>query len=496
MSLAWSEAARLAAKGGPADRLRRWLIAGCAALAVSLLACAVAVPGYWDQERRYRAEDYSYLGDVLAQPGLAFGIALTLALMAVPVIHLAMQAVRVGAPERDRRLSGLRTAGATLADVRAVLRAEALVWTCIGVVIGLAGWAAALALVTPRVELGYSADWNGVEEGSRLLLVVLWPSWWLLALAAIVVVAVAATLLPLSARRVVVPAPQSLATEQRMSRALALSLVVSLATTVVSLVAVLVVNATLTGASQWGPRLTGWLGALLLVSGVALLICSLAAGAPAVARRVAGVLDRGRGPSAFLAARLMRAHPGLASRTAVSLVLVAFVGGVAIPIEGLLRASAVADVERNGEAGPGGSALSPDVLAYVVPATAVEVLVVLAAVLGVVGLLVAVREQVTLRGSMLARQIAHGVPARVLRRALVVEAASPTVVMTTVAMAVGVLVAVVLGVDSEITPHVLGEVAWARLVGLWVLLVAGATLAAAVGCRRVGSSPRELRDRG
>lgn len=494
MSLAWSEAARLAAKGGPADRLRRWLIAGCAALAVSLVACAVAVPGYWDQERRYRAEDYSYLGDVLAQPGLAFGVGLALALMAIPVVHLAMQAITVGAPERDRRLSGMRAAGATPSDVRAVLRAEALVWTCIGCVIGLVVWAALLALISRRVTLDYSANWDGLEEGSRPLLVVLWPSWWLLILAAIVVVAVAAALLPLSARRVVVSGRPGFAPEQGMSRALGLGLMVSLASTLLGLLALLVVNATLQGGSQWGARLTGWLGGLLLVSGVALLVCSLAAGAPGVARRVADALDRGRGPSTFIAARLMRAHPRLASRTAVSLVLVAFVGGMAIPIEGLLRASAVANVERNGEAGPGGAELSPDVLAYVVPATAVEVLVVMAAVLGVVGLLVAVREQVTLRGPMLARQIDQGVPTRVLRRALVVEAAAPTVVMTTAAMAVGACVATLLGVADDVPSHV-GAVPWERFVGLWVLLFAGATLAAAVGCLRVGSSPRGLRDR-
>ncbi|GAA8853356.1 hypothetical protein DUHN55_43990 [Helicobacter pylori] len=494
MSLTWAEAARLAAKGGRADRLRRWLIAGCAALAVSLLASAAAVPGYWDRERRFAAEDYSYLGDLLAQPGLAFGVGLALALLAVPVIHLAMQAVRVGAPERDRRLAGMRAAGATPSDVRAVLRAEALAWTGIGCLAGLVVWAAVLGLISRRVTIEYSANWNGVEEGIRPLLVVLWPSWWLLVLAAAVVVAVAATLLPLSARRVTVSTRDTFTPEPEMSRALGLSLMVSLAATAVGLLALVVVNAALQGASQWGARLTVWLGGLVLVSGVALLICSLAAGAPAVARRVAGGLDRGRGPSTFIAARLMRAHPRLASRTAVSLVLVAFVGGMAIPIEGLLRASSVANVERNGEAGPGGAELSPDVLTYVVPATAVEVLVALAAVLGVVGLLVAVREQVTLRGPMLARQIAHGVPARVLRRALILEAVGPTAVMTTVAMACGAFVSMLLGVADEV-PSFVGAVAWDRFFGLWVLLVAGATLAAGIGCRRVGSLPQGLRAR-
>ena len=44
MSLAWSEAARMAAKGGPADRLRRRLMAGCAALAMVPAGLASGIP--------------------------------------------------------------------------------------------------------------------------------------------------------------------------------------------------------------------------------------------------------------------------------------------------------------------------------------------------------------------------------------------------------------------------------------------------------------------
>lgn len=491
MSLTWVEATRRAAKGGPADRLRRALIVVCAALGVSIVSSAVTVPRYWEQVGP-DDDSFSLLGSVLAQRGLAFGIMLTLALSAVPVIHLAMQAVRVGAPERDRRLAGMRAAGATGSDLRAVLRGEALVCTCVGVVAGLGTWALTLTALSRWVRIEYSMNWNGVEEGSMPLLTVLWPSPWLLVLSAVVVIAIAACVLPLSARRVTTTRRQRHSAEQEMSPVLAVALLASVAATVAA-VAALFVIASLGGLSLGDSLLTNGLAGTLLIAGTGLRICALAAAGPGVARRVGRVLARRDGATQFLASRMLQAHPALAARTAVSLVLVAFIGGVAIPVKATLRAQAVQQVERNGEAGPGGADSSPDVLGYVVPATAVEVLVVVTACLASIGLLVAIREQVSLRGEALSQLTAQGVPARVLRRSLVLEAVAPSMVMSTVALIVGVVIAAAWGGGA--TGGFATGAMWVRLIGLWLLLVGGAAAAAHVGSRRVGREPRRIRDR-
>src|SRR5690606_34331846 len=67
---------------------------------------------------------YQYTHDLLVEPGLRPGVAFGLLLLCIPVLALAGQSARLGAPGRDRRLAQIRLAGATPRQAVAVAVAE------------------------------------------------------------------------------------------------------------------------------------------------------------------------------------------------------------------------------------------------------------------------------------------------------------------------------------------------------------------------------------
>ncbi|MGO1166430.1 MAG: FtsX-like permease family protein [Janibacter sp.] len=497
MSLTWTEASRLAAKGGPADRLRRWLMVGCAALGAMVLAAAASIPSFWEQGSSPQAESSSVLGELLADPGLAAGVIIALVLLAVPIVHLLAQAVRVGAPGRDRRLSAMRSAGATPADVRTVIRAEALACSVVGTVVGVLGFYVLLA-VAPRVfRVGFAdfAPGAGMESGTVPVLEVgAWPNPFVLIAAAALGPALAALLTPLAARHVHATVVEQARPERHRSPVLIGALLVFMALSGVAVAALLAGRPE--GERWYTPVLDG-LALLLPITASGLCVTVLALLAPGVARWTGRLLSVGGGVTTFLAGRMMLAHPRLASRTAVSLVLVALVGAVSIGIEGMLTSQLMSGPRAYGydEAEAAGR-LPSEVLFYIVPVLVVQALTVVAAVLGAIGLLVAVTEQVALRGPQLTRQVAAGVPRSVLRRALVIEAAAPVAVMTTIALVMGAGLPVLAMVVSG-EPQFLDGVHWERLVILWLALVGGSTVAAYLGGRGLteAGDVRRIRDR-
>jgi len=104
---------RLALAGTRTDIARVALTAFAAMLGtLSLLATATVLV--------IDGEAVRYTHNLLVEPGLRPGVATALALLCIPVLALAGQSARVGAPARDRRLSALRLAGATPRQVIAV----------------------------------------------------------------------------------------------------------------------------------------------------------------------------------------------------------------------------------------------------------------------------------------------------------------------------------------------------------------------------------------
>src|SRR4051794_41081912 len=119
-----STALLLARPVAAADRARFALIAVAMAAAggLALAATHIARHGAAGPPERYvtfvATGGYA---DSTTTRGVVFGIALLM----VPILALAVQALRVGSIARDRRLAALRLAGATPRDVRLVAAAEA-----------------------------------------------------------------------------------------------------------------------------------------------------------------------------------------------------------------------------------------------------------------------------------------------------------------------------------------------------------------------------------
>lgn len=80
----------------------------------------VVIDGGW-----YTTSNSGGFAPYVAQPGLRVGTVLATVLLTVPLLALAVQALRVGSLARDRRMASLRLAGATPAEVRMIAAAEA-----------------------------------------------------------------------------------------------------------------------------------------------------------------------------------------------------------------------------------------------------------------------------------------------------------------------------------------------------------------------------------
>jgi hypothetical protein len=92
---------------------RAALLAGTTAAATALLLVALTMlllPSYPAEE----------LFSLVAEPGLRWGTAFATALLVLPLLLMLNQVVRLGTATRERRLAGLRLAGATPAEVRRI----------------------------------------------------------------------------------------------------------------------------------------------------------------------------------------------------------------------------------------------------------------------------------------------------------------------------------------------------------------------------------------
>ena len=92
---------------------RAALLAGTTALATALLLVALTM-------LLLPSEPAEALFSLVAQPGLRYGTAFATALLVLPLLLMLNQVVRLGTATRERRLAGLRLAGATPAEVRRI----------------------------------------------------------------------------------------------------------------------------------------------------------------------------------------------------------------------------------------------------------------------------------------------------------------------------------------------------------------------------------------
>jgi hypothetical protein len=448
-----SGALLLARPASPADRTRSLLVAVSTGVAGALLVAAARIA------RLQLDTDGSSFGfgftprtgseglaPYVSQAGLRPGVVLGVLLLAVPVLALAVQALRTGSVARDRKLSSVRLAGATPGEVRRIAAVEAAGAALVG------GLLAGPAYLLLYVLLGALPT-----AGHRLL-----PSpdgIDLLAWLAVVVLALLAGLLAggLVARRVVVdPLGVRRRTRDVPPGKVALAVTLLAAAGLVTGVIAMAVGP----AHWWFPI------GLILVS----LLVMVFAGAPAAVTALGRRRARRAGAVDLLAGLRVAAAPRSNGRVAAVLL----VCGVAFGVQAVL----VGDLLRSHNLGDdrsfylGGHALA-------------AAGVVVALVVAVVTLLVGMSDALLEARRPLAALRALGVQESELEESLRAQSSTgtvPAVVVGTVLGAVG------------ITTLIAGDEAWSHEAARAALPVAVTALVAALLVRLlVRGSARLLR---
>ncbi|NJC72623.1 ABC transporter permease [Planosporangium thailandense] len=423
-----SAAVRLALAGTRTDALRVVLTTASGALATVVLLLAVTVlaiptpgkPGDTSSDswsRQYRLE-------LLVEPGLRPGVVIALVLLAVPVLVLAGQCGRLGAPARDRRLAAIRMAGATPRQTAMLAATETGVATALGALLGLAGYLAGRVLL-------HRPDAEG-----RLLLPTDVPPPWpgigvvcvglpLLAMAVTVVLLRRVSFTPFGVVR---------RTRTRAPRPWPVVLVVA-GFGLISLLQPL---------ARWADR-RHWtlpvpLFPILLFVAVLLAAVGVVVGTGSVSHAAGRILHRfARRPAALLAARRLMADPWSGSRTfAVLLVCVLFGAGAAA-----VRAWFASDFATSEEASrwmaraQGQPYVPRDTSFYFDSMDLVNGVVGVATALAAAGMLVAIVEGIVSRRRAYASLVATGVPRGTLARAILWQTFAPVVPAVLVALVAG-----------------------------------------------------------
>ncbi|BBH65622.1 hypothetical protein ACTI_23070 [Actinoplanes sp. OR16] len=158
----FSTLVRLSLAGNRTDRLRTVLTAVSAALAAVFLLAAATVASIRGGEMVIDGTGMGtrspgtqqYASALLMEAGLRPGVIFALVMLALPVLALAGQCIRLGAPARDRRLVALRLGGATPGQAVLIAGAETAVASLFGSLIGLGVFAALRSVLDNRTADG------------------------------------------------------------------------------------------------------------------------------------------------------------------------------------------------------------------------------------------------------------------------------------------------------------------------------------------------------
>ncbi|MFE6195446.1 FtsX-like permease family protein [Streptomyces sp. NPDC057838] len=325
-----------------------------------------------------------FAAGILDQPGTRAGVVLGLLLLLLPVLGFVGQCARIGAVHRDRRLAGLRLAGATPWQVRRIAALE----TGLACALGSAVATVPSVLFLARLRDGLTAP----------------------VLAAVAVVAVAVPVLgaaagALALRRVVAsPLGSVRRTAPRAGRGSRTLFLCGLLLAAVSALLTAVTAVDAPHGSSGGPPLP--LAGLVVAAGAGAVW--LSAATARVTGRILAV--RARSAATLIAAERLRDDPWSAARTHAAVLLVTVAGTGFLGIRRVL-----ADVVRD----------RPDASYYLTGLNLTGAAVAVAFALTLSGLAVGTAESVAGRRRGLAAQVAAGVPRAVLGRALLLETALP-----------------------------------------------------------------------
>ncbi|MBZ9643558.1 FtsX-like permease family protein [Streptomyces sp. PSKA30] len=328
-----------------------------------------------------------FANGLLNNPGEREGVVVALLLLLIPVFGFLGQCARIGAVHRDRRLAGLRLAGASPWQVRRIAAAEAGLACLVGSAVGTV-FSVLLLLVVWEVPSGYA--WAGI------------------AVVAVAVPVIGALVSVLALRRVVASPlgwVRRIRPQSRPGLMFLLAVLLFGGVALGSYAAVSDPARNRSGAS--GPLLVF---ALLIVTGTAALWL-VGATARLTGRLLASRTDR---PALLIAAERLRDDPWAAARTHAAVLLVTIVGTAFVGIRQVLLEVLHSDKR-----------LSEDASFYTTGLDLTAAAIAMALAITLSSLAVGTAESLATRRRGLAAQAAAGVPPSVLSRALLLETALP-----------------------------------------------------------------------
>jgi hypothetical protein len=405
--------ARLAVAGNRTDLLRTVLTAVSAMLAVvALLAAAtvISITGYADR----------YSNPLLVEPGLRPGVMATLILVSLPVLTLAGQCIRLGAPARDRRLAAFRLAGATPRESVLIATAETAAAALLGSVLGLVAYVMGRELVTRRDRAGLLVLPTDVLPHTAAIVPI------------VLVVPVAAALIGALLMRRIIVTPLGVVRRLRDHGPRPWPGLVIAAGLVLFAVPS-------RWDAQWGmPRALLY---SLLAAGVLLTIAGVVLGTGWISHTAGRLLRRyGRGPAALLAGQRLITDPWNGSRTMAGLLAAVIAGAGALGYRAQLGTVFRAyDLFNQAQAKADGSGISAgaDPEFYFGAIRLVVIAVSLSAAVAAAGVLVALAESIVARRRTFAALTAAGVPRRTLAAAVLWQTLTPIVPALILGVAAG-----------------------------------------------------------
>jgi hypothetical protein len=407
---------RLALAGSRTDTLRVALTgmsAALATLAILSAATVLAIPGSGTDPDGSAILADQYRSKLLAEPGLRPGVAFGLVLLTIPVLALAAQCGRLGAPARDRRLAAIRLAGATPRQVVALVTAETGVASTLGVAAGL------IIYLTGRAVL------DRPDAAGRLALPadVLPPTGALVAITIglpLVATAVAAVLL----RRVTVT-PFGVARKVRRKAPKpwpGLLIVLGMAAVAVLEPLGRYADRHELDLPHWVPPALLFIGGLLAMTGVVLGTGWISFTAGRLLHKTA------RRPAALLAAARLMADPWSGSRTFTAMLAAVMFGAGAAEVRASFAATFAAEAKNS---------TTRDTAFYFQSLDLVDAAVLVATAIAAAGLLVALAEGIVSRRRTYTAQVATGVPRAALARSILWQVFTPIVPAVLIALTVG-----------------------------------------------------------
>ncbi|MEO3773700.1 FtsX-like permease family protein [Micromonospora sp. B9E7] len=413
---------RLALAGSRTDIARVVLTALSALLATlaglaALTVLAIPTSAATDENPNRLSEQYH--NALLGEPGLRGGTAFALLMLMVPVLALAGQCARLGAPARDRRLAAIRLAGATPGQVTRLAVLETGMAALLGTLAGLGVYLLGRELLHRPDARGQLALPTDVLPSTGALTAVV--------LGLPVVAALAAALM----LRTVTTSPLGVSRKTTRERGPGpwAGLLIGFGVVSFAVIRPVAYRIDYSGELAWLMPLLFALGALAAMIGVVIGTGWISYNCGRMLRRHA------RRPAALLAAGRLMADPWAGSRTFAALLAALIFGGGAAAQRAYFATKDQLDQEQNGLVGAGGD---PDSF-YLSTMDLVDAAVAVAILIATGGLIVALVEGIVARRRAYAALVATGVPRATLSRSVVWQALAPAVPAILLALTVGTL---------------------------------------------------------